>query len=170
MPITVNEGGVKYELGTVYANEGGVKYELDTIHANEGGTKYEIHSAYKDPNPVVWDSTTSSNTYSCSKGYSVETIGAFTLSSKTKVTIKVTFDLSDSSYSGSGSYSLKDSAGTIDEVTSSTANSGINYSYEDVLDKGEYTILVKGGGGKGSSSGVSYCGYYMTCTVTFSKP
>lgn len=52
MPITVNEGGVKYELGTVYANEGGVKYELDTINANEGGAKYEIHSGI--PKSLTW--------------------------------------------------------------------------------------------------------------------
>ena len=45
MPIYSNEGGVKYELDTVFANEGGVKYELDTVFANDGGVKYEIHKS-----------------------------------------------------------------------------------------------------------------------------
>lgn len=62
MPITVNEGGVKYEFGTIYANEGGVKYELDTVTANEGGTKYEIHSGWKEPE-LVWKDSKNSTTF-----------------------------------------------------------------------------------------------------------
>lgn len=52
MSITVNEGGVLYELDTVTANENGTLYELDTVHSNEGGTLYEIFSAKNLPNNI----------------------------------------------------------------------------------------------------------------------
>ena len=44
MSITVNEGGVLYDLNTVTVNENGVLYNLDTVHSNEGGTLYELFS------------------------------------------------------------------------------------------------------------------------------
>lgn len=43
MAITINEGGVLYELDGITANEGGVLYELDSVMANESGVLYEIY-------------------------------------------------------------------------------------------------------------------------------
>ena len=55
MPITVNEGGVLYELNTVTSNEGGVLYDLDLVHSNEGGTLKEIFSSL--PKYLTWSPT-----------------------------------------------------------------------------------------------------------------
>lgn len=55
MPITVNEGGVLYELNTVTSNEGGVLYDLDLVHSNEGGTLEEIFSSL--PKYLTWSPT-----------------------------------------------------------------------------------------------------------------
>ena len=73
MPITVNEGGVLYDLEPVTANENGVLYALDTVHSNEGGTLYEIHSGWSSPAKITWYSRSDAGyiTSQTNNGYTV---------------------------------------------------------------------------------------------------
>lgn len=55
MSITVNEGGVLYELDGVTSNKAGVLYSFDTVHSNEGGIFYEIFSSGQNvPTSLQW--------------------------------------------------------------------------------------------------------------------
>ncbi len=81
MPITVNEGGILYQLDTVTANEGGILQALDTVHANEGGTLQEIFSAWIAPSDI-------SGSYSVAAASGVnEQQGSFTLTDDAVVTV-----------------------------------------------------------------------------------
>ena len=73
MPITVNEGGVLYDLETVTANENGVLYALDTVHSNEDGTLYEIYSGWNPPAKITWYSRSDAGyiTSQTNNGYTV---------------------------------------------------------------------------------------------------
>ena len=161
MSITVNDGGVLHELEKITVNEGGVLHELSTVHANEGGVLYEIHGGWKDPGLVLWDGTTSTDSYTANKGHSVPTTGTFTLSSETHVSISGTWRLSGGG--GSGEFVLYCDS---QPIYNKGLASGDSFSYSGVLGKGSYEIFINGGGG--NQSGVY--GYKTTCNVTFSKP
>lgn len=113
MPITVNEGGVLYELNTVTSNEGGVLYDLDLIHSNEGGTLKEIFSSL--PKHLTWSPTdnlrisnngftVNCNTVSTSAITTVRTSSDFKASGKLTITPKLgrTYYPTDSSVSAYG--------------------------------------------------------------------
>lgn len=96
MPITVNEGGVLYELNTVTSNEGGVLYDLDLVHSNEGGTLEEIFSSSLLPKYLTWSPMdkleTSNNGFSvwCTRWSSTSDLTMVRTSSDFKASGKLT--------------------------------------------------------------------------------
>lgn len=168
MPISVNEGGQVFELDIITVNEGGELFELDNIHSNEGGVLNEIFSAWSVPDGVLWDDGTLENSHQATKAYSEKTVGTFTLKTKAKVNMTGSFALDSSGLTGSGTASLV--SGSIDSpsevIFSKRLDPGDNFNYTGELPRGEYAIVINGGGGSESGN----CGYRTTCTLTFIKP
>lgn len=156
--LTVNSGGVLHEVEELHTNSGGTFREIDELYANDAGVLREVFTAWKEPDMVVWDESTAANSYSTEKAHGVETTGRFTIKTKTAVKLSGTWSLRDVSFVGSGSVALAE--------YSATLNSDDNFSYEGTLPPGDYTITINGGGGKEQST----CGYYVTCSITFSRP
>ena len=176
MPITVNEGGVLYELETVTSNESGVLYELDTVHANEGGVLHEIHSAVSFPDSLKWEysssaakdtPTVSDNgmTVSNSRSSSVcNSVSSNVLEIKGTVKITLYFSHSIRASGGSGGCSIFD-VNTGNSIGGFSLMLSGSRTETYTLTTGQYRI--GGGGGSGNQSG-NYANDY-TISVSFSK-
>ena len=175
MLITVNEGGVLYELETVTSNESGVLYELDTVHANEGGMLHEIHSAVSFPDTLTWNysasggcpPTISNNGFTIrntSNNHAYTNVTSDVFKIKGTVTITVTLSLQGSVSNGS-------SGVTVSNKRSGEAVLVINNHMSSLTTKSAVltsgTYMISGGGGYGGPSG-NYAALY-TISVSFSK-
>lgn len=178
MPITINEGGVLYELDTVTSNEGGVLYELDTVHANDGGVLHEIHSAASFPDSLTWKYTGSNGT--TTRAPTVSNNGLTVSNSRSEIacnhvtssvfeikgTVKITVSFShEKRYSnGSGGCGITDES-TGESVGGFTLTSNGSKTETYTLASGRYCIGGGGSGGDQSGSGASS----YTISVSFSK-
>ena len=176
MPITVNEGGVLYELETVTSNESGVLYELDTVHANEGGTLREIHSGL--PTSLTWTCDTSK-----------DSTAKLNLVSEDGLT--VTYTSANANWSAapgaiySNTFTLP--AGAVIKCSFSNAIGGFSsrvygmmvFKGNEIADggvttyttetAGQYRIGLRAHGINGSQQGVSYTACTVTVKISITK-
>lgn len=165
MGITVNEGGVLYELEKITDNENGVVYDFDNIHSNENGVLYEIFSGRKIPTSLTWyytnstseSPTTSNNGFTVRNGksenkYNNIKSNVFEIIGECTISVHMYSDSSEGSY-GMG---LDTSDGTEVEY-------GHLADFSVTVGSGEY--YFRGGGGYGNQNGSWAISY--TFEITF---
>lgn len=190
MAITINEGGVLYELDGITANEGGVLYELDSVIANESGTLYEIYSWTGNlPTALTWTVDTSISGYDTQSAINDTSNNGFTINYTAK-----TLDNSSGRCIRSNSFYLPNGA-TVNIAATSISGTGTSTKVGNVAlcnadgqtdfvnitvgepaeltadSAREYYLLLGGGSFTVSNQGKTITHYTATiaCTIAFAE-
>lgn len=172
MPITVNEGGVLYELGTITVNENGVLYGFDIVTTNENGVLVEIFN--KGSAEWIWTVQNGASMTVSDDGLTVNITretngeGAYTnviSLPACKITASITARHYASGYSGSVVLTCFTADGTqIGNVASVSPNGTTDKTASGnmTLEAGEYYFVFGGGGGNQTGT----TGFIGTVTIT----